>query len=254
MPGLEIILRGILSYRSNIQPTMVKQFQEVKANPEPKAVLFSCMDSRVLLTRALQSHVGDMFIVRNAGNLVPHNDSLSFDAVTTEPGALELGCVRNKIRQVVVCGHSDCKAMGLLHQLQDEVGDHIGSPLELWLKKHAGTSISKFQKWKAGGSKDAIQFIAETPKHVFEAYIDRERKFSEVDQLSQINTLQQLQNIASHPILTSLLQNDLVHLNALWLDIGTGDFHMFSREKKSYLKVDESTFEHLLKDGQSYRQ
>ena len=67
------------------------------------------MDSRVIVTRMLQADVGDMFLVRNAGNLVPNNDSLRFDAITTEPGALELGCVINDIRHVLVCGHSDCK-------------------------------------------------------------------------------------------------------------------------------------------------
>ena len=76
---------------------------------QPKAVMFSCMDSRVIMTRMLQSDVGDMFLVRNAGNLVPDKNSLGFDSIGTEPGALELGCVINDIRHVLVCGHSDCK-------------------------------------------------------------------------------------------------------------------------------------------------
>ena len=67
------------------------------------------MDSRMVISRLLQSSVGDMFSVRNAGNLIPHHDSLSFDAITTEPGALELGCIVNNIRHVMVCGHADCK-------------------------------------------------------------------------------------------------------------------------------------------------
>jgi carbonic anhydrase len=37
-----------------------------------------------------------------------------------EPAALELGCVVNDIRHIIVCGHSDCKAMNLLHALRDE--------------------------------------------------------------------------------------------------------------------------------------
>lgn len=77
---------------------------------QPKAVMFSCMDSRVIMTRMLKADVGDVFLVRNAGNFVANNDSLGFDSITTEPGALELGCVINDIRHVLVCGHSDCKA------------------------------------------------------------------------------------------------------------------------------------------------
>jgi len=76
---------------------------------QPKAVMFSCMDSRVMVTRMLQAEIGDVYLVRNAGNLIPNSESLSFDTITTEPGALELGCMINDIQHVLVCGHSDCK-------------------------------------------------------------------------------------------------------------------------------------------------
>ena len=61
------------------------------------------------MSRMLQTDIGDVFFVRNAGNLVPDNNSLSFNAITTEAGAVELGCVINDIPHVLVCGHSDCK-------------------------------------------------------------------------------------------------------------------------------------------------
>ena len=37
-----------------------------------------------------------------------------------EPAALELGSVINNIKHIIVCGHSDCKAMNLLYALRDE--------------------------------------------------------------------------------------------------------------------------------------
>jgi len=49
------------------------------------------------------------FIVRNAGNLVPHSRLYGIDSTTTEPAALELGVVVNNVKHIVVCGHSDCK-------------------------------------------------------------------------------------------------------------------------------------------------
>ena len=48
-------------------------------------------------------------LVRNAGNLVPHANLSGHEEITTEPAALELGCVINGIKHVIVCGHSDCK-------------------------------------------------------------------------------------------------------------------------------------------------
>lgn len=57
--------------------------------------------------------------VRNAGNLIPHAQHFQDEHYSCEPAALELGCVVNDIRHIIVCGHSDCKAMNLLYQLRD---------------------------------------------------------------------------------------------------------------------------------------
>lgn len=86
---------------------------------QPKAVFFTCMDSRMIPTRYTDTHVGDMFVVRNAGNLVPHAEHFQDEYFSCEPAALELGCVVNNIKHIIVCGHSDCKAMNLLYQLRD---------------------------------------------------------------------------------------------------------------------------------------
>ncbi len=119
---------------------MVKQFEAVRNNPnvdllrlglyclQPTAVFFTCMDSRLLPTRVTQSNVGDMFVVRNSGNMIPHarnygtlyffvslmiadSGASGYEvSVTTEPAALELAVKRGGIKHVIVCGHSDCKA------------------------------------------------------------------------------------------------------------------------------------------------
>jgi len=58
--------------------------------------------------------------VRNPGNLIPHPHHFADEYTMCESAALELGCVVNGIRHVIVCGHSDCKAMNLLYTLRDE--------------------------------------------------------------------------------------------------------------------------------------
>nr|XP_012552844.1 beta carbonic anhydrase 1 isoform X3 [Bombyx mori] len=60
---MEKILRGIMRYRVLDRASMVKQFQEVKDNPTPKAVFYTCMDSRMIPTRFTETSVGDMFVV-----------------------------------------------------------------------------------------------------------------------------------------------------------------------------------------------
>ncbi|XP_043270619.1 beta carbonic anhydrase 1 isoform X2 [Venturia canescens] len=117
---MDRILKGVMKYRKCHREGMVKQFQQVRDHPEPKAVFFTCMDSRMIPTRFTETNVGDMFVVRNAGNIVPNCQHFVDELTMCEPAALELGCVVNDIRHVIVCGHSDCKAMNLLYALRDE--------------------------------------------------------------------------------------------------------------------------------------
>ncbi|KAI0233246.1 Beta carbonic anhydrase 1 [Lamellibrachia satsuma] len=252
MPGLDKLLKGVLKYRETIRTQMVKDFQRIREKPEPKAVMVSCIDSRVIMTRLLQSNVGDMLLVRNAGNLVPHSDTLRNDEVSTEVAALELGCVTTNIRHVVVCGHSDCKAMTALFEIRDKAEEVGGPPLASWIKKHGLASVKKYRQLEAAGGVGPITFEAENTSKRFTAFIDRDNQFAPVDKFSQVNTLQQLENIVSHGFMKEHLGSDKVRLNAMWFDIYTGDVYMFSRERQSFIQVTKATYAHLVSDGESW--
>src|SRR5690349_21372386 len=88
-----------------------------------------------------------------------------------------------------------------------------------------------------------LTFTAETPLRKFVAYIDPDDKFAIEDKLSQINTLQQLQNVASYGFLKRRLEQHDLHIHALWFDIYTGDIYYFSRRSKRFLSVTEDTIE-----------
>lgn len=215
-----------------------------------------------------------MFVIRNAGNLVPHSQFFQDEHFSCEPAGLELGCVVNNIRHIIVCGHSDCKAINLLYKLQDKEfasrENRIISPLRSWLCTHASTSLEKFQHliengerilkisfrkfnlWIVLGLDKPLSFTAETPLRKFVAYIDPENKFTIEDKLSQINTLQQLQNVASYGFLKKRLEQHDLHIHALWFDIYTGDIYYFSRQSKKFLSVTEDTIEKIADEVQRY--
>ncbi|KAI4465978.1 carbonic anhydrase [Holotrichia oblita] len=253
---MDRILRGIMKYRDFGKQAMVKQFEQVRDDPHPKAVFFTCMDSRMIPTRFTQTNVGDMFVVRNAGNVIPHSQHFMDELTTNEPAALELGCIVNDIRHIIVCGHSDCKAMNLLHKLQDAEFSSLTnrriSPLRAWLCTHALSSLEKFQQLQLTDFSKPILFQAETPLRKFVAYIDPENKFAVEDKLSQINTLQQLQNIASYGFLKKRLETNELHIHALWFDIYTGEIYYFSRAAKTFVAVNEETFGKILDEVQRY--
>ncbi len=68
----------------------------------------------------------------------------------------------------------------------------------------------------------------------------------------QVNTLQQLENIVSHEFIQERLASDRVRFSAMGFDIYTGDFYMFSRERKSFIEVTNSSYAHLVADAESW--
>lgn len=126
------------------------------------------------------------------------------------------------------------------------------SPLRAWLCTHALTSLEKFQQLEATDFTKPLVFQAETPMRKFVAYIDPDNKFAIEDKLSQINTLQQLQNIASYGFLKRRLETHQLHIHALWFDIYTGEIYYFSRAAKRFVEVNENNFDKLLGEIMKY--
>lgn len=95
--------------------------KEMSASPQfPKAVVVSCLDSRVPVERVFNQGVGDLFVARVAGNVM--NDDIV--------GSLEFACLANNVPVIMVLGHTSCGAvkgacagveLGKLTQLLDKI-------------------------------------------------------------------------------------------------------------------------------------
>jgi len=249
---MEKIFRGVLNYRHKWKDNMVQQFKQVRDNPSPSAVFMTCVDTRMLPTRFTQTHVGDMFISRNVGNIMPHSSHFDPLNPSPEPGVLELGCAVNHIGHVIVCGHSDCKAMNLLHSMREEACSvnliEMGhTPIRAWLLKHGMSSLKKFEDLEKHDFKKPMMVSTESSSH-FPAYIDVEHKLDPTDKLSQVNTLVQMENIASYPFMTDCIRDGSTHIHAMWFDIFTGEVHYFSKKQKCFVPILEENVDVLLSD------
>lgn len=68
----------------------------------------------------------------------------------------------------------------------------------------------------------------------------------------QVNTLQQLQNVASYGFLRKRLESHDLHIHALWFDIYTGDIYYFSRQSKRFVEINEDNVEKLVEEVSKY--
>ena len=105
------LLKGLHKFQSSYFPANQDLFEQLAEGQKPRVLFITCSDSRIVPHLVTQSGVGELFVIRNAGNLVP-----PFGAANGGEGAaIEYAIHALGIEQVIICGHSNCGAMkGLL--------------------------------------------------------------------------------------------------------------------------------------------
>lgn len=237
---MEKLLQGVLKFKSLVRPSLLPQLEKLAHKAQPRMLLITCMDSRLCPTSFTQADPGDMFIMRNAGNVVPHNQLFGENQQSplSERAALELA-ISTGVKDIAVCGHSDCKAMDCLYHMHNttdkEKQDSETSWVSGWLRRYAQSSLTKFEKLGVpidGSSKE---------KDNLEIMFDKEKDLSDVDKLSQVNVLQQMQNIRSYRFVRNKIDEGSVQLYGLWFNIGEGEMLLYSKTRKRFVVINKET-------------
>ena len=102
------LLARAAEFRGKVFPSRSALYQRLASHGQsPKALMISCADSRVVPELITQAEPGDLFVCRNAGNIVPPFSQANGGVSS----AVEYAVVALGVRERVVCGHSDCGAM-----------------------------------------------------------------------------------------------------------------------------------------------
>lgn len=100
------LIEGYRKFRTEEFPQRKDHFRLLADGQSPEVLFITCADSRVVPDLILQSEPGDLFLCRNAGNVIPPNGQLAGGVSATIEYAVEV----LKVKHVIVCGHSDCGA------------------------------------------------------------------------------------------------------------------------------------------------
>lgn len=189
------ILDRIAEYHRNGAAVLHPHIAGLTDSQNPYALFLTCADSRVLPNVITASGPGDLYTVRNFGNLVPNDpQDRSVDA------ALDFAVNRLNVGSVVVCGHSSCAAMQAL--LDEESGAQATAPIAGWLA-YAQGSLAAFREHHPA------RLSAEA------------RGYREVDQLSIVNVATQVERLSRHPILTSATTSGDLQVVGVFFNIAT---------------------------------
>ena len=105
------LLGRVFSFEKHVFPNESALYNRLASDGQsPKALMISCADSRIVPEHIMQAQPGDLFVCRNAGNIVPPHATQNGGVTSTvEYAVMVLG-----VRDIIVCGHSDCGAMKAL--------------------------------------------------------------------------------------------------------------------------------------------
>ena len=104
---MEKLIEGYLRFRAEIFPQWKDHFHLLAESQSPKVLFITCADSRVVPSLIFQSEPGDMFLCRNAGNVVPPAGERAGGVSATIEYAVEV----LRVEHIIICGHSDCGAV-----------------------------------------------------------------------------------------------------------------------------------------------
>ena len=200
------LINGIKEFNKLISKDY-SQLYSTLSTQKPDALFFGCSDSRVLPNILSQSEPGELFVVRNVGNIIPRADERGVaKGDESEASAIEYGLEHLKIDDIIVCGHSGCGAMNALHTGREKV--HAIN-LRNWLR-HADEAIH------------------------FKSKLNFREALSEVDRLSQANVLLQLENIKTYPIVKEMLAKSNIKFHAWWFDLSEVKVYCFNEQTQSF--------------------
>jgi len=204
------LIEGIVEFRKNLTEESRALFAKLALKHRPDALFIACSDSRVVPNLFASTNPGDLFVLRNVGNLIPPSSASLQDH--SVPAALEFSVFSLHVRDIIVCGHSECGAMAAL------------------AKGGETSCCSHFQTW--------LQFGKESLDKVRRG-VTLNPSLSESNQISQINVLQQMEHIASYPFIKERLEKKELRIHGWWFDIAEADVYCYEPSFDQFVLIDE---------------
>ncbi|MBZ0185059.1 MAG: carbonic anhydrase [Candidatus Obscuribacterales bacterium] len=200
------LITGLHQFQSEVFLSHKELFERLAEGQNPEALFITCSDSRINPNLITQTNPGDLFILRNAGNIVPpYGAANGGEGATIEFAVAGLG-----VKDIIICGHSYCGAMkGLLHP-------------------EALSDMPTVKDW--------LSHAEATRRIVRENYKD----LDETELLNiaiQENVLIQLENLRTHPAVAARISRGELNLHGWTYKIETGEVFSYQLEEGQFLPL-----------------
>jgi carbonic anhydrase len=217
---MEKVVSGIVRFKGQPFQARRELFAELAGGQSPEVLFITCADSRIDPNLVTQTEPGDLFICRNAGNIVPpHVRTAGGMTASIEFAVAVLG-----VKDIVVCGHTDCGAMkGAMNPASVESLPHVRD----WLD-HSRAAV-EIAKAKCGHETDV-----------------------DLRKVTEENVMLQLQHLKTHPAVASRVAAGDIGLHGWVYDIENGEVSCHDPDHDAFVPMEER-YASLLAAAESQR-
>jgi carbonic anhydrase len=199
------LIKGLREFKTNYVSTHRDLLEHLTEGQDPRVLFITCSDSRISPNLLTQTDLGDLFVIRNAGNIIPpYGAANGGEGATVEYAIHALG-----IEQIVVCGHSHCGAMKGLLQL-GKLAEEM--PLVYDWLRHAEATRRLIKENYIGQDKEELLEIAIAE-----------------------NVLTQIDNLKTYPVIRSRLYKGKLKIYGWIYLIETGEVLAYDPETHAYV-------------------
>jgi carbonic anhydrase len=206
---MQKLVRGVHQFQAKYFQAHKSLFQSLARGQTPETLFITCSDSRVVPHLITSTEPGELFLVRNIGNAVPHPSLPGGTAAAIQYAVEVLG-----VENVVVCGHTHCGAMQAI------------------LDPSAVANMSFVKRWL--DQSEAVRSI------VRERYADLTGD-ALLTAAAEENVLVQLEHLREYPFITERLDKGTLHLAGWVFKIETGNVFEYDAESGQFVSIRSST-------------
>ncbi|MFJ1763926.1 bifunctional SulP family inorganic anion transporter/carbonic anhydrase [Amycolatopsis sp. NPDC088138] len=209
-----LLCRGASEFQRRTAPLLRDTWTGLADGQEPHTLFITCGDARIVPNLITTSGPGDLFTVRNIGNLVPPADG---GADSSVGAAIEYAVGVLGVAEIVVCGHSGCGAMKAL----------LGQ---------APPGLHQLGAWLRHGEPTLQRRAREAP-----LLLGGRRPAAEADQLALQNVVQQLETLRGYPVVAAALERGGLRLTGMYFDVGAAQVSLLDDASRGFVPAGSLT-------------
>lgn len=217
LTGSQRLVSGLSSFQRNTAPLVREELARLaREGQSPSQLFITCADSRLVTSMITASGPGDLFTVRNIGNLVPPPDSETGDQ--SVGAAIEYAVDVLGVESITVCGHSGCGAMNALLGTRPEGPE---TALWRWLR-HGLPSLKRMASRERAWARISGRMPADA-----------------LEQLCLTNVMQQLDHLRAHTSVARRLAEGTLQLHGMYFHVAEAQSYLLTEGASAGSGLDE---------------